>query len=110
MNMNVRWSEQAGLEFVSMVAYVANKFGNATAIKAKGFIDEAVNDIAQFPKIGKVSFTDEETSVEFREFATRLNSVVYTVYKNEIYIVSIWSNRRNRKRLYSSLHSIAKEL
>jgi plasmid stabilization system protein ParE len=106
--MNVRWSEHAAVEFADTAAYVAREFGSQAAVKMRDDINEAVVRISQFPNIGKLSFTDEKTGVEFRELACRLNSVVYSVYKEEIYIVSIWSNRQNRANLYSTLRADAK--
>lgn len=106
--MNVRWSEHAAVEFAETAAYVAREFGSQAAVKMRDDINEAVVRISQFPNIGKLSFTDEKTGVEFRELACRLNNVVYSIYKDEIYIVSIWSNRQNRAKLYSTLRADAK--
>lgn len=106
--MNVRWSEHAAVEFADTAAYVAREFGSQAAVKMRDAINEAVVRISQFPNIGELSFTDEKTGVEFRELACRLNSVVYSIYKDEIYIVSIWSNRQNRAKLYSTLRADAK--
>ena len=106
--MKVRWSERAAAEFAEMAAYVAREFGGQAAIKMRNGINEAVASISQFPNIGKTSFTDEETCTEFREFPCSLSSVVYTIYKDEIYIVSIWSNRQDRAKLYSALKEEAK--
>lgn len=101
--MNVRWSERALVEFADTAAYVAREFGQQAAHKMRDSINEAIAGIAQFPHIGKVSFSDEKTAVEFYELAMKLNSVIYAVYEEEIYIVSIWSNRQDRTRLYAEL-------
>ena len=106
--MKVRWSERAAAEFAETAAYVAREFGGQAAVKMRNVINEAVVSISQFPNIGKNSFADEETGVEFRELPCRLSSVVYSIYKNEIYIVSIWSNRQDRAKLYSALREEAK--
>ena len=106
--MNVRWSEHAAVEFADTAAYVAREFGSQAAVKMRDDINEAVVRISQFPNIGKTSFTDEETCTEFREFSCPLSSLVYSIYKDEIYIVSIWSNRQNRANLYSTLRADAK--
>ena len=105
--MNVRWSNRAATEFAATAAYVASEFGQRAAKKMRNSIDKAVDNISHFPMIGVVSFTDEETGIEFRELQCRLNSVVYTIYNNEVYIVSIWSNRQNRDTLYASLQEDA---
>ena len=78
--------------------------------KMRNRIDKAVENISQFPMIGVSSFTDEETGIEFRELQCRINSVVYTIYNEEIYIVSIWSNRQNRNSLHSALKEDAQSL
>lgn len=101
--MNVRWSERALVEFADTAAYVAREFGQQAAQKMRDSINEAVASIAQFPHIGKVSFSDEKTAVEFHELAVKLSSVIYAIYEDEIYIVSIWSNRQDRTRLYAEL-------
>ena len=101
--MNVRWSERALVEFADTAAYVACEFGQQAAKKMRNNINEAIVNIARFPHIGKVSFSDEETSIEFRELTVKLSSVIYVVYEEEIYIVSIWSNRQDRTRLYAEL-------
>ena len=106
--MKVRWSESAAAEFAETVAYVAREFGGQAAVKMRDDINEAISSISQFPNIGKSSFTDEETCIEFRELSCRLNSVVYSIYKDEIYIVSIWSNRQDRAKLYSALKNRSK--
>ena len=106
--MKVRWSERAAVEFAEKAAYIAREFGRQAAIKLRNGINEAVASISQVPNIGKTSFTDEETCTEFREFPCRLSSVVYSIYKDEIYIVSIWSNRQDRAKLYSALKEEAK--
>ena len=108
--MNVRWSERAAIEFADTAAYVALEFGGQAAVKMRDTINEAVVSISQFPYIGKSSFTDEETGVEFRELPCRLNSVVYSIYNDGIYIVSIWSNRQDRNKLYSTLKEAAKSM
>ena len=108
--MKIRWSERAATEFAATAAYVATNFGQTAAKKMRNRINEAVRDLSQFPKMGVASFTDEETGIEFRELQCRLNSVVYAIYNDEIYIVSIWSNRQNRDSLYSSLRGDAKEM
>ena len=48
--------------------------------------------------------------MEFRELVCQLNSIVYVIYHDEIYIVSIWSNRQDRGKLYSALRQMAKML
>ena len=108
--MNVRWSNRAATEFAATAAYVAAEFGQRAAQKMRNSIDKAVEDISHFPKIGVASFTDEETGIEVRELQCRLNSVVYTIYNEEVYIVSIWSNRQNRDYLYASLLEDAKNM
>lgn len=107
--MKVNWSERAAFELAETAAYIAHEFGKKSAIKFRDTIHEAVKEISKFPKIGVSSFTDEETGVEFYELVCRLSSVIYTIYQNEIFIVSIWSNRQERDKLYSDLHQIAKE-
>ena len=101
--MNVRWSERALVEFADTAAYVAREFGQQAAQKMRDNINEAIASIAQFPHIGKVSFSDEKTLVEFHELAVKVSSVIYAIYEDEIYIVSIWSNRKDRTRLYAEL-------
>lgn len=108
--MNVRWSNRAATEFAATVAYVASEFGQRAAQKMRNSIDKAVENISHFPKIGVASFTDEESGIVFRELQCRLNSVVYAIYNNEVYIVSIWCNRQNRENLYSSLQKDAKNM
>ena len=102
--MNVRWSERALAEFADTAAYVAREFGRQAAQKMRDNINEAIASIAQFPHIGKVSFSDEETAVEFHELALTLSSIIYAIYEEEIFIVSIWSNRQDRTRLYAELN------
>ena len=108
--MNVRWSNRAATEFAATAAYVASEFGQRAAQKMRNNIDKAVENTSHFPKIGVASFADEETGIEFRELQCRLNSVVYAIYNNEVYIVSIWCNRQNRENLYSSLQEDAKNI
>lgn len=108
--MNVRWSNHAANEFAATAAYVAVEFGQKAAQKMRNSIHKAVENISQFPKIGVASFTDKETEIEFRELQCRLNSVVYAIYKDEIYIVNIWHNRQNRDNLYSMLREDAKDM
>ena len=108
--MNVRWSNRAATEFAATAAYVASEFGQRAAQKMRNSIDKAVENISHFPKIGVASFTDVESDIEFRELQCRLNSVVYAIYNNEVYIVSIWCNRQNRENLYSSLQKDAKNM
>ena len=69
-----------------------------------------MSDIEHFPMIGKESFTDEKTGIVFRELVAQLNSIVYAIHNEEIYIVSIWSNRRDRSKLYSTLKNDAKQI
>ena len=108
--MNVRWSNRAANEFVATAAYVASEFGQKAAQKMRNSIHKAVENISQFPNIGVASFSDEETGIEFRELQCRLNSVVYAIYKEEIYIVNIWHNRQNRDNLYAMLREDAKNM
>lgn len=108
--MKVRWPERAATEFAETAAYVAREFGRPAAVKMRNVINEAVDSISQFPNIGKSSFTNEETGTEFRELPCRLSSVVYSIYNDEIYIVSIWSNRQDRAKLYSALRKEAKSM
>lgn len=108
--MNVRWSNRAATEFAATAAYVASEFGQRAAQKMRNSIDKAVENISHFSKIGVASFTDEETGIEFRKLQCHLNSVVYAIYNNEVYIVSIWCNRQNRENLYSSLQKDAKNM
>ena len=108
--MKVKWSKRAAIEFAATAAYVAAEFGQTAAKKMRNRIDKAVENISQFPMIGVSSFTDEENGIEFRELQCRINSVVYTIYNEEIYIVSIWSNRQNRNSLHSALREDAQSL
>ena len=108
--MNVRWSNHAATEFTATAAYVASEFGQKAAQKMRNSIHKAVENISQFPRIGVASFTDEATGIEFRELQCRLNGVVYAIYNDEIYIVSIWHNRQNRDNLYSALREDAKNM
>ena len=108
--MNVRWSNRAATEFAATAAYVASEFGQRAAQKMRNSVDKAVENISHFPKIGVASFTDEESGIEFCELQCHLNSVVYAIYNNEVYIVSIWCNRQNRENLYSSLQKDAKNM
>lgn len=104
--MKVRWSERAAVEFVETTLYVAREFGGQAAVKMRATINEAVDSISHFPNVGKITFSDEETGVEFREVPCRLNSVVYSVYQDEICIVSVWSNRKDRAKLFSILREV----
>lgn len=108
--MKVNWSERATLELAETVAYVVREFGRQTAVNMRNSIHEAVENIAQFPMIGKTSFTDDENGLEFRELACRLSSVIYVIYNDEIYIVSIWNNRQDRNRLYKDMLQISKTM
>ena len=108
--MNVIWSNRAANEFAATAMYVASEFGQKAAQKMRNSIHKAVENISQFPKIGVPSFCDEETGIEFRELQCRLNSVVYAIYKDEIYIVNIWHNRQNRDNLYALLREDAKDM
>ena len=101
--MNVRWSERALAEFADAATYVAIEFGRQAALKMRDGINEAILNIIQFPQIGKVCFSDEETSIEFRELVVKLSSVIYVIHQEEIYIVSIWNNRQDRTNLYLEL-------
>ena len=105
--MNVSWSERALAEFADAAVYVAREFGQQTALKMRASINEAILSIMQFPQIGKVCFSDEELSIDFRELVVKLSSVIYVIHEEEIYIVSIWSNRRDRSNLYSMLKNDA---
>lgn len=108
--MMVNWSERAALELADTAAYVTREFGRQAAVDMRNSIHEAVDDIAQFPMIGKACFSDDENGVEFRELACRLSSVIYAIYNDEIYVVSIWNNRQNRNRLYKDLRQISKTM
>jgi len=108
--MNVRWSNRAANEFAATAVYVASEFGQKAAQKMRNSIHKAVENISQFPNIGVASFSDEETGIEFRELQCRFNSVVYAIYKKEIYIVNIWHNRQNRDNLYAMLRENAKDM
>ena len=103
--MMVRWSKRALSEFSATVSYVTREFGKMAAIKMIEGVENAVSCIEQFPNVGVASFIDEETGIEFREFHCRLNSVVYAVHCDEVYIVSIWNNRQDRSKLYTSLRN-----
>ena len=105
--MNVSWSERALAEFADAAVYVAREFGQQTALKMRASINEAILSIMQSPQIGKVCFSDEELSIDFRELVVKLSSVIYVIHEEEIYIVSIWSNRRDRSNLYSMLKNDA---
>ena len=107
--MNVSWSERALAEFADAAVYVAREFGQQTALKMRASINEAILSIMQFPQIGKVCFSDEELSIDFRELVVKLSSVIYVIHEEEIYIVSIWSNRRDRSNLYTMLKNDAKQ-
>ena len=108
--MNVRWSERALAEFADTAAYVAKEFGRQTAQKMRAKINEAILNIMQFPQIGKVCFSDEEPSIEFRELVVKQSSVIYVIYREGIYIVSIWNNRQDRNKLYTTLKNDAKQI
>ena len=108
--MNVSWSERALAEFADAAVYVAREFGQQTALKMRASINEAILSIMQFPQIGKVCFSDEELSIDFRELVVKLSSVIYVIHEEEIYIVSIWSNRRDRSNLYTMLKNDAKQI
>ena len=53
-------------------------------------------------------YSSEYLGAEFRERPCRLSSVVYSIYKDKIYIVSIWSNRQDRAKLFLALKEEAK--
>ena len=108
--MRVKWSARAAAEFVATAAYVTHEFGDQAALKMQGELNEGVSDIERFPMIGKESFTDEKTGIIFRELVARLNSIVYAIHNEEIYIVSIWSNRRDRNKLFATLKNDAKHI
>ena len=72
----------------------------------QGEINEGLSDIEHFPMIGKESFTDEKTGIVFRELVAQLNSIVYAIHND----VSIWINRRDRSKLYSTLKNDAKQI
>ncbi|MBR5982814.1 MAG: type II toxin-antitoxin system RelE/ParE family toxin [Bacteroidales bacterium] len=108
--MNVRWSERAATEFAETIAYITREFGQKSAQKVSNQINNAIANISNFPEIGAVSFFCEETEIEFRELHSYLNSVVYAIHCDEIYIVSIWSNRQDRDDLYFALRQESKDL
>ncbi|MBR3986838.1 MAG: type II toxin-antitoxin system RelE/ParE family toxin [Bacteroidales bacterium] len=101
--MNVRWSERAALELAETVAYIVKEFGHQAAIKMRERINDAISSLVTFPYMGKKSFTDEETSVVFYELADKQSSIIYTIFEDEIFIVSVWNNRQDRMRLQAFL-------
>ncbi|MBR5984214.1 MAG: type II toxin-antitoxin system RelE/ParE family toxin [Bacteroidales bacterium] len=108
--MDIRWSEKAATEFADTISYVSQEFGQHTAQKIRNSIVNSIGIISQFPNAGKVSFIDEKKNVEFHELPSKFNSIIYSIYNDNIYIVSIWSNRRNRAKLYALLKSEANNL
>lgn len=87
----INWTHQASLEFQSILEYWAEKNQtNTYSKKLAKHIMKSIQTIKKYPKIGKA--TDMK---EIRVIISGNYSIFYEVKESNIYILSIWDNRRN---------------
>ena len=87
--MEVIWSQSALQHLRDTAAYVADNFGQRTAVKSVERIQKRVNVLADFPEIGLLDrkYSTKEYSV--RHFTIEPNVVYYMLYPDTIVIAAI---------------------
>jgi len=93
---NVELSVRAMRERNTAIGYVLEEFGVGRAIEFKKEIDRTVESIVSNPKTFPVL---KKGSNKRRIMIRKQISIIYTIKKEKIYIVSFWSHRQGPNKM-----------
>ncbi len=100
MLYDVIWLESAGADMDALYDYYVQKSVKVAGKMYNGIIDE-VDRLAYNPRMAPVDFLLQNSIKEYRSLVVSKGryKVVYFIEKTSVYIVHIWSCRRDPEKL-----------
>ena len=93
---NIIWSENAFKGLAEIIAYIENKFSENDVKKFVNLFDEHIEIIKISPKIFPLSHKSKSIR---KATVAKLTSIFYSIDGDNIYLLSIFDNRKNPKNL-----------
>lgn len=101
--MTINWSDTSYDDLHRILAYVGMNFGRHKAEEVLADFRERAEQLATFPKLGRVFVKDPELGITYRSLSSKLNKIVYFIDGETINIVTVWQNRQDISRLKKQL-------
>lgn len=93
--MEVVWSRPAQETLTAILKYIEDNFDSTIAFKVYNKIDNQVDSLAFFPRIGVLDSHFSTSDLEVRYIINTPNIIHYIIAGNTIIIVSVLDTRRN---------------
>lgn len=93
--MEVIWSRLAKETLASIVEYVEDSFNSTVALKVYDKINNHIDSLAFFPRIGMKDYTLSTAKIEIRYIVNTPNIIHYGIIENTIIIISVCDTRRS---------------
>lgn len=93
--MEVIWSRPAKETLAAILEYIENNFDSAVAFKVYCKINDHVDSLAFFPKIGVKVPHLSANEVEVRYLVNTPNIIHYAIIRNIIVVISVFDTRRS---------------
>jgi len=94
MELKVVWTKRAKENYINILTYIANKFGNSSGEKYHHRVEELINLLRQFPELGtnQVGLNNLRGIILYRR-----TTIFYTFKDKEVKIINIVDNRWNKR-------------
>lgn len=99
--MEVVWSRLAKETLASILEYVEDSFNNEVALKVYRRINDHIDSLVFFPRIGMKDCRFSTSKIEIRYIVNTPNIVYYGIIENTIIVISIFDTRRSPDTIYA---------
>jgi len=93
--MEIVWSHLAKETLASILGYVEDNFNSTIALNVYRKINEHVDSLAFFPRIGVKDCTLSTSKMEVRYIVNTPNVIHYGIIEDTIIVISVFDTRRS---------------
>lgn len=108
--MEIVWSRPAQETLTTILKYIENNFDSNIALKVYNRINNHVDSLAFFPRVGVLDSRFSSSGIEVRYIINTPNIIHYIIVENTIIIVSVLDTRRNPDTIKTMVTDFLKAL
>lgn len=97
--MRIEWSHRALDDLSDILKYVVDMFGETAALRVNNEINDEVDTLAFFPKLGRVYYHDTKSDITYRALTSKYHKILYYSKGDVLKVVLLWNTRRDNKNL-----------
>ena len=99
------WLPEAREDLAAELEYVFSEFGEKTAEDTYMRVMNVVDNLRQFPRLGKQFAEMFYHGKEIRALAMKQTTLLYCIQDRNLLVIAVWNNRRNDKNMKAMVQS-----